>query len=89
MKDMENRYKLLKQRADELKRKQAQLDGERKVYIDKLKEAGFKSLQEAADYITAKQKEEVEKTLALREKLDRYEQVIRELEEKLGGSYGR
>lgn len=89
MKTLATKYEALKKRADELKRKQALIEGERKAYINKLKEAGFKTLQEAVDYVTQKQKEEVERTLVLKEKLDKYELAIASLEEKLGGMYGR
>lgn len=88
LKILESRYKTLKQRADECKRKQASLEGERKVYIDKLKSMGFKTLQEAVDYVTMKQREEATRLLELKEKLDVYEKAISELESKLNTRAG-
>jgi chromosome segregation ATPase len=90
MKNMESRYKALRRRADECERAIATLEGERNVYITKLKSMGFNTLQEAKDYVAQKQREETTRLLELKEKLDRYEEAVSELELKLGGNnYGR
>lgn len=78
------RYESLKKRAEAVNNLIARIEGERQAYIKKLKEMGFKGIQEVKQYIQNKEAENEKKKIALIAKLDEYEKIIEEVERQLG-----
>lgn len=78
------RYESLKKRAETVNNLIARIEGERQAYIKKLKEMGFKGIQEVKQYIQNKEAENEKKKIALIAKLDEYEKIIEEVERQLG-----
>lgn len=78
-------YTELKKKAELLKNKIVSRNGERSVYINNLKSKGFNSLAEVDAYIEKAKKEQEEKAIVIKDKLQKYADAIKEAEIALGG----
>lgn len=77
-------YTELKKRAEIVKNKILERNGQRSIYIQELKSKGFNSLADVAVYIEQAKKEQAEKELVIKEKLAKYANAIKEAERLLG-----
>ena len=78
-------YIELKKKAEVLKNKIVSRNGERSVYINNLKSKGFNSLAEVDAYIEKAKKEQEDRAVVIKDKLQKYADVIKEAEIALGG----
>lgn len=81
------RYEALRRRADAVNNEIASLEGERAVFIKKLKEKGFNNITEVKEYIEQKRVERVKQEAYIKSKLDEYEKKIVEAEKALEDKY--
>lgn len=81
------RYESLRRRAGAVNNEIASLEGERAVFIKKLKEKGFNNITEVKEYIEQKRVERVKQEAYIKSKLDEYEKKIVEAEKALEDKY--
>lgn len=79
------RYEVLKQRQAKLLAKVAEVNGERNVYLKKMYDMGFNTVEELKSYIESKQKELSEQKQVIQSKLNYFESMLNEVESNLKG----
>jgi hypothetical protein len=84
MKNDKELYAELKKRAEIVKNKILERNGQRSIYIQQLKAKGFNKVAEVEAYIEQAKKEQAEKQLIIKEKLAKYANAIQEAERLLG-----
>lgn len=82
------RYEQLKQRESLLKQEIARREGERQVFVKKLKDMGFSSKAEAEKYLKEKKVECEQQNQLIEKRLDEYESSLNKIEKDLEDCHG-
>lgn len=77
-------YAELKRKAEIIKSKIDERNGQRSIFIQTLKNKGFNNLSEVEAYIEKAKKEQIEREMIIKDKLQKYANAIKQAEIALG-----